>query len=293
MLTLKRIKNEVFSIRFWGVVFLFIAVSFLADKNVFEFGTEEPSSITLMNALMRYSKQELAGLDTCLLAENIILSMSGYHWFEILFPVLVTFCGGMVYQEHRLSSIKRMELCRCSVIKYTLTHVMLSIWIAVLTLSFGLMLFSLSVFLLFPSGMFEGGTLSGDLLAWVQSFWNMYVNYLIQTVLEMLFVIFLLEIFRDIFYAVSVPMLINYTGYLLINLQNSLLVEKYGHDFSLNKYRVQMINPAYVLGADEMFPILFHLPFRYYAAGMSMLAFVMTILIMAWICKRIKQDEIR
>lgn len=304
MTVLKKTAAGICSLRFWGIVTAFVLISFLADAQGID------SDTSLIYLLMHYDRQQIAAMGENMSAGSIILRLRDFKWFVVLFPVLVTFCGGMDYQSHMVNGYKRLGLPRGSRKSYVFANMMTPVLLSAATLTIGYLIFTLTVLVFFPDAAMCAGNAAGSsgefsvLAFFVRLFgespgtWGiryaaMYGNLFIMTILFMLLVIILLELCGDMFFSVSVPMVLNYTGYMLLNYHLAKLIEQYGFDYPPEELRMEMLNPVYAIDADYQFSNLFQKPYPCYIGIMAVFLTVLFIILFQWICHRVKYCEIK
>lgn len=295
--SLIKIKNMIIDRKFLVIVILFTFIMFMGDSPI----SDGKTNNTLIYMLLHYTKEELAGMGEELSSINIILRMREFKWLTILFPVFVTYCGSFDYYNCMITNYKRCGQIRTTRKKYIITNFVAPIMNAGITLTVSFIAFSLLVFALFPDiSMCEGITYKVSFfskffgISGVEKLRNylfMYFNLLLISFLYMSVVVIFLEMLKDIFFAVSIPMVISYTGYMILNYHLAKLFENYGFDYSMSKLKYEIINPIIMINADYQFENIFGKSYLLFAGILIVFNVVLNLILIRWINRRMRFQE--
>ena len=267
----KKMILRICSIEFWGIIVVFVFLMLLADAPASLDETRPSASLLYM--LTHYSRAELAGMGGMMSAYEIIIRFREFKWLVVLFPVFVTYCGGEDFFQNVVCGMRISGETRTTGKRYIFINMMESVFVAVITFVISFLLFVCLIYLFFPSSASHLGTaengaavFSDGMTTW-QRFLKCFAmsgNLLMMTVLYMVLVMALLYLLKDVFFAVSVPMIINYTGYMILNYHLAALIEKYDFNFPEKALWIEFINPVFLMDADYEFGNVFHLSAGWY-----------------------------
>ena len=241
-----KVKNNLIKWQFIVPVILFVVVIFMGDSPVFEDGVRQ----SIFYLITKYSKEDMMVFGDQVLWYKVLFQIRDFKWFVVLFPMFVSFCSATDYYNHMLSGYQRFGIIRSERKKYIIVNIVSTILLTVVTITFVYAVVTGLLIIYFPNGEISSTVFC--------TYLKMYLNLILVGVGSSLFVIALLEVVKDVFFALSIPMVVNYSCFMILNYHLAKLYEKYGFEYSLDYLKIEMINPVYLMTGDYEFEMLFH-----------------------------------
>lgn len=267
-----QLKNKILSKKFWLAVLLYVLICLCSKMPVWD-NNNQPSLIYM---ILNYSKEELFAFGESISSFNIIMCLRDFQWFCVVMPVIVSFVSIYDFNDEWFGNIYCVSVTRTSKKEYVFKSILSAILTSICVCIIGISIFIGIVYILFPSieeygiepnysmVMTAYGVSSLDRLV---TLLKMIANLTFVTVLVTELSLIILIYIRDCFFSLTIPMMIVYLGYKVINLHINLLIEKYGYYYSLEKFKVQIFNLTYLYCMESQFESVFSLSVELYFCG--------------------------
>ena len=97
----------------------------------------------------------------------------------------------------------------------------------------------------------------------------------------------IMNISGDVFFAITLPMLICYIGYKVLNIHMIYIRKIYGMDFPNRVLRVEILNPAYLINADLAFENTFGVNVAVLYCALLIVVLAMIYAIYRWMNRKV------
>lgn len=286
---LKNITGKLRSIDFWLMSILVVVVLAISPVGTLCLKSEIP----LYKAAVTMSEKELILAGEYMSSYYIVMNAHCYEWFVIISPVVFCFTAVRSLRDSLFGGIYNYTVTRISKKKNIKIEFISSIICTALTVLVGMLVFTAVAYMFFPNlesisipkefsevRKIYGITEGARLLSYIKMLGNVLMVSILMAELSMLFLV----CFKDVFYALNVPLLILYLGSKLLNLHLNILRKKYGVMYSFRKLFPELMNPYYLfISMPEGFPAIAGVNDIWYffglAAGIVLLA-ILTIKVM-------------
>lgn len=258
------VKRNIMSYRFMiAVVLVVLLCGCVRLDAVFE------STISVIKAYVSYSHAELLGYGEYASAYYVVMYFLEQEWFSVLFPVLAAFPCVYEFADEWLSGNYYITVSRTNKNKYCIGRFVSTAISGALVIIVGVLIFALLIYIRFPAlseypadelflfGMQTGGQL---LLQFVKRVLHLGMHGALSAIIAVVLMIVL----EDRFYALSIPMMIEFMGIKIDGVYISHLVEKYGYSYPHITQIPRLLNPACHLDMDQTFVGSIGLPYRWY-----------------------------
>lgn len=233
------------------------------------------TSDSLLYIILNYSREEIVNLGELGSAYNIVVNLRSFNWYVVLLPVITTFCGAQIINDYYIDGIYKFAITRTTRKKYAIQSIASGIISCTMINVIGVILFASVVYLFFPALSEYGLSCDENIICMVygNSFASrigyiitMLVNIILVSILCFEIIVALLFLIKDMFYAVSTPMVLMYLGQMIMNYHYLALNRKYGIDFSMTKLKAEIFNLPSLVRMDKDFTLIFGLNNKIYFA---------------------------
>lgn len=251
-LIINNILGRVRSAGFWIMAGLTVIILCIAPVGNMALDKEIP----LYRAVFTLSDKDLLLAGEYMSSYNIVMSIHAYEWFVIISPVIFCFTAIRGLKEALFGGAYAYTVTRISKAKYVKIEFVSTIICTIMAVIAGFLIFTLAVYVKFPNldrfnipeeysvvRRIYGLTGGARLLSYLKMLGNIIMVSILMAELSVLFLI----CFKDVFYALNIPMLIMYLGTKLLNLHLNLLRKKYGLMYSFRRLIPELFNPYYLL----------------------------------------------
>lgn len=222
------LKRVVVSKEFFISVIAFVVVCFMYKIYILQ--TNETVSLLKLCTKYKHSELVIMGEDLC--AYRIIDGVRYFEWFAVVFPVITAFPFAYSFANEWKSSVYMMSVTRCGEKRYVLKNIFGAMVSGFLVAVLGMLVVSALVYLMFPGiSAFEYHEMIdmsyGDTAYKLIGFYlKMVFNLGLQGAMCALCATLLVVICDDMFYALTIPMMIEYlsmklTNYYLLWIRNN------------------------------------------------------------------------
>lgn len=271
-------KRNIVSIRFLLAVFLVTVLC--SCYEIPDLINEH--SVTVIKAFITYNHKQLLECGETASAYSIVMSFREMQWLVVLFPVLSSFLCVYEFADEWMSGNYYMSVSRTNKSRYCFYRFISTAITGALIVIVGILVFTWLVYLKFPTLK----EYSGDFIFLVEvygksdserilSFLKLLLNMSLQGALSAIISVELMAVLKDRFFALSIPMMMEFLGTKIINLHILYLIDKYGRfeTYPSKEMLIDLINPATQLNMDQTFEAIFKLPYWLYFIYVLVLLF--------------------
>lgn len=241
---------------------------------------------TILGVLCKYNKGELLAYGTFYSVGTILNSFRDMQWFLVLLPIIVSLYPVMVMKEKFFSHSYYNQVIREGRKRYSRKYLAEAVRYVIAVNNLSLIMFFIVICMKFP----WGEDLNGNGLTGITYIVPMAKVCLMTTLVALLLLCIsfvIMNISGDIFFAITLPMLICYIGYKVLNIHLIYIRKSYGTDFPDRSLRLEIFNPAYLIHADLVFEKTFGMNITVLYSALSIVVLVMIYAIYRWMNRRV------
>lgn len=258
------VKRNVMSYRFAiAVVLVVLLCGCVRLDGIFD------SMVSVIKAYVSYSHAELLGYGEYASAYCVVMYFLEQEWFAVLFPVLAAFPCVYEFADEWLSGNYYITVSRTNKNKYCMGRFVSTAISGALVIIVGILIFTLLIYVKFPAlseysedSLFLFGTQTGGQLFW--QYIKRVLHLGMHGALSGVIAVVIMIVVRDRFYALSIPMMIEFIGVKIDAVYISYLIEKYGFSYPHSSQIPRLLNPACHLDMDQTFEGSFGLSYGWY-----------------------------
>lgn len=221
------------------------------------------------------------------LLEHFIKDVYYNQWFVILFPTILSFSTVLAFYISYFTNVYNVEITRSTKRKYAFEKVMVGYLHVICVCLVGEFIHGLIVCSVLSIGM---ELRMMELFLFLISFYLknslLFINSIIMGFAWLQFDLLLLLIVRDVFFALCIPIAIQYAGMKLLNFIHLWIRDTYGFFCSEEKYRILILSPFSHFSMYNDFENYFKLPVAIWFLLVIVFVFFMYFIFQKLILKR-------
>lgn len=228
-------------------IMVYVALCLLAPV-----GMPDGNQGTILALLRSYKKNELIDYGVFYSAETILKGFRDMQWYVVLLPVITSLYPMCNIKEKFFSPVYYYQVSRAGRKNYVRKNLLEAVGYTAAVNNLSLVFFFVIICMRFPWIDIRDGveTIGGINIAPMA---KICLTTTLEAILLLCISLIMMNIFADVFFAMTLPMLMCYMGYKVINLHLIYLRKQYGLDYPESSLRWEILNPSYLVNADNGF----------------------------------------
>lgn len=241
---------------------------------------------TIMAVLCKYNKSELIGYGDFYSVGTILDSFRDMQWYVVLLPVIVSLYPIILMKEKFFSNSYYYRVTREGRKYYSGKTLVEAVGYTTAVNNLSLILFFIIICMKFPCiDILEGKEMSGSI--YIVHMAKICLMTTLVSLLLLCISLVIMNISGDVFFAITLPMLICYIGYKVLNIHMIYIRKIYGMDFPNRVLRVEILNPAYLINADLAFENTFGVNVAVLYCALLIVVLAMIYAIYRWMNRKV------
>lgn len=241
---------------------------------------------TVMAVLCKYNKSELIGYGDFYSVGTILDSFRDMQWYVVLLPVIVSLYPIILMKEKFFSNSYYYRVTREGRKYYSGKTLVEAVGYTTAVNNLSLILFFIIICMKFPCiDILEGKEMSGSI--YIVHMAKICLMTTLVSLLLLCISLVIMNISGDVFFAITLPMLICYIGYKVLNIHMIYIRKIYGMDFPNRVLRVEILNPAYLINADLAFENTFGVNVAVLYCALLIVVLAMIYAIYRWMNRKV------
>lgn len=258
------IKRTIFSRAFVIAVAMFVVSCLMHSISIVATG----ENINIVKAAFKYSKSYFVIMGEDMSAYTLINGIRDFEWFSVVFPIFVAFPFVYTFINEWKSSVYMMSVTRCGEKAYVFRKIICASVSGATVVLAGMLVISILIYLMYPSVSdfpiheITDMAYGENDLARFGYYMRMILNLSIQGALCAVVSAILVVLLDDMFYALSIPMIVEYLCKKIINYYYLWLRDN-DMDYSLKNSFPVLFLPIEQFFMDVRFDV-YNLDYRLY-----------------------------